>query len=90
MRERRADAARKLLNRGGYNGGSLMPWGYYVVNWGGRLEIEPDPGKVPEVTECPAQRQPVASCHLLRRMQGSDVPHEDTELAGAAVLVLPA
>ena len=51
MRERRADAARKLINRGGYNGGSSMPWGYRAVNRGGQLEIEPDPDMVPKVTE---------------------------------------
>jgi site-specific DNA recombinase len=51
MRERRADAARKLINRGGYNGGSSMPWGYRAVNRGGQLEIEPDPDRVPEITE---------------------------------------
>ena len=51
MRERRADAARKLINRGGYNGGSSMPWGYRAVNRGGQLEIEPDPDMVPEITE---------------------------------------
>jgi site-specific DNA recombinase len=51
MRERRADAARKLLNRGGYNGGSSMPWGYHAVNRGGQLEIEPDTDVVPEITE---------------------------------------
>ena len=51
MRERRSDAARKLINRGGYNGGSSMPWGYRAVNRGGQLEIEPDQDMVPEITE---------------------------------------
>ncbi len=51
MRERRADAARKLINRGGYNGGSSMPWGYHAVNRGGQLEIEPDPAMIPEITQ---------------------------------------
>ena len=51
MRERLADAGRKLISRGGYNGGSSMPWGYRAVDRGGQLEIEPDPEMVPEVTE---------------------------------------
>ena len=51
MRERRADAARKLISRGGYNGGSSMPWGYRAVNRGGQLEIEPDLDMVPEIAE---------------------------------------
>lgn len=51
MRERRADAARKLITRGGYNGGTSMAWGYRPVQRGGRIDLEPDPAMVPEVTE---------------------------------------
>ena len=156
MCERRADASRKLYSRGGYNGGSSLPWGYRTIRQNGRLELEPDPTRWPRSREivdevlagkavtgvarasaastrrrcyggcesrgpqglrdlqrrdragrrraasaagadhrrphvgpaageatartaralaCPHNADAVAPCHLLRRVQGSDVPH---------------
>jgi DNA invertase Pin-like site-specific DNA recombinase len=49
MSERRADASRKLYSRGGYNGGSSLPWGYRTLQRDGRLELEPDAGQVAEI-----------------------------------------
>jgi site-specific DNA recombinase len=49
MSERRADASRKLYSRGGYNGGSSLPWGYKTIRQNGRLDLEPDPDQVPEI-----------------------------------------
>ena len=49
MSERRADASRKLYSRGGYNGGSSLPWGYKAIRQNGQLELEPDPEQLPEI-----------------------------------------
>jgi DNA invertase Pin-like site-specific DNA recombinase len=49
MSERRAEASRKLYSRGGYNGGSSLPWGYKTIRQNGRLELEPDPDQVAEI-----------------------------------------
>jgi DNA invertase Pin-like site-specific DNA recombinase len=51
MRERRADAARKLYADGGYNGGGSLPWGYRTVRRDGRIELAPDPDLVPKIVE---------------------------------------
>jgi site-specific DNA recombinase len=51
MRERRADAARKLYSKGGYNGGGSLPWGYRTIRRSGRIELEPDPDLVPVITQ---------------------------------------
>ena len=49
MSERLADASRKLYSRGGYNGGSSLPWGYKTIRQNGRLDLEPHPGLVAEI-----------------------------------------
>ena len=49
MSERRAEAFRKLYSRGGYNGGSSLPWGYKTIRQNGRLELEPDVDQVAEI-----------------------------------------
>ncbi len=49
MSERRAEASRKLYSRGGYNGGSSLPWGYKSIRRNGRLDLEPDPRQVAEI-----------------------------------------
>ena len=51
MSERRADASRKLYSRGGYNGGSSLPWGYRTIRQNGRLELELDPDEVADINE---------------------------------------
>jgi DNA invertase Pin-like site-specific DNA recombinase len=49
MSERRAETSRKLYSRGGYNGGSSLPWGYKTTRQNGRLDLEPDPDQVAEI-----------------------------------------
>jgi site-specific DNA recombinase len=51
MRERRADAAKKLYSAGGYNGGGSLPWGYRPMHRNGRIELEPDPDLVATIAE---------------------------------------
>jgi site-specific DNA recombinase len=43
MSERRADAAKKLYSRGGWNGGQSLTWGYRPVTRNGVIELVPDP-----------------------------------------------
>ena len=51
MRERRADAARKLYGNAGYNGGGSLSWGYRPVRRDGHIELEPDPALAQKITE---------------------------------------
>jgi DNA invertase Pin-like site-specific DNA recombinase len=81
MRERRADAARKLYANGGYNGGGSLPWGYRTVRRDGRIELEPDPELVAKITgiaeaviggesvQSAADRLGLDHANLLRRLR---------------------
>jgi site-specific DNA recombinase len=81
MRERRADAARKLYADGGYNGGGSLPWGYRTARRDGRIELAPDPDLVPKITDIAeaviggesvqsvARRAGLDHANLLRRLR---------------------
>jgi DNA invertase Pin-like site-specific DNA recombinase len=51
MRERRADAARKLYADAGFNGGASLPWGYRAMTVGGKIELSPGSDMVALVGE---------------------------------------
>ena len=81
MRERRADAARKLYAEGGYNGGGSMPWGYVQARIDGKIELSPDPNLVELISEIAeeviggksvtsvAERYDLDAASLLRRLR---------------------
>jgi len=49
MRERRSDAAERLIKNGYYNGGTAKHWGYKPERDGNHYRLVPDPAVVPDV-----------------------------------------